>query len=125
MVFEMRASPSTSLVGSLAVSEPTRQAQHLAEQIAREEARLRTLTTYSHGVRIFTWLGLVLLASAAYTYGASTSSRLALALAAAGLLGWLTGYFFAPLVAYYRDQTQGHLDGARARLETMRQERHG
>ncbi len=120
-----QVSLNTSLDGSPAVSEPAQRAQHLAEQISREEARLRTLTTYSYGVRIFTWMGLILLASAAYVYGGSSSPRLALALAAAGLLGWLTGYFFAPLVAYYRDQTQGHIASAKAQLETMKQEHHG
>lgn len=121
----MQVSPSTSPDGWPAVSEPAQRAQHLAQQISREEARLRTLTTYSHGVRVFTWMGLALLASAAYFYRASSSPRLALALAAAGLLGWLTGYFFAPLVAYYRDQTQGHIASAKAQLETMTQEHHG
>ncbi|GEM_PF-6865225 len=120
-----RACLSISLDGCIAVSEHSQQARHLAEQIAREKARLRTLTTYTHGVRFFTWLGLALLATAAYTYGASTSSRLTLALAAAGLLGWLTGYFFAPLVAYYREQTQAHIDSARTELEGMKQRNHG
>ena len=121
----MQACLSTLHDDSPVVSDRSRQAQHLADQIAREEARLRTLTTYTHGVRVFTWLGIALLAAAAYTYGSSNQSRLALALAAAGLIGWLTGYFFAPLVAYYRDQTQAHLASARVQLETMKQDHHG
>ena len=92
----MQACLSTLHDDSPVVSDRSRQAQHLADQIAREEARLRTLTTYTHGVRVFTWLGIALLAAAAYTYGSSNQSRLALALAAAGLIGWL------PVISLHR-----------------------
>ena len=107
------------------MSDPATHAQHLSNQIAREEARLRSLTTYTVGVRFFRWLGIVLLATSAFSYAGSSSPRLTLALAAAGILGWLTGFFFSPLVAYYRDETQAHIASARAELETMKRKHDG
>lgn len=95
---------------------------HLQNQLSREQARLRTLITYKHGVRIFTWLGWVLMAGAVIAFTGPASPRLALALAAAGIMGWVTGFFFAPLVAHYQKETEDQIETVDARLNQLKQE---